>query len=76
MLYNPLINAVDAKSEYNIDIIGWSDLKDLDTLILAVNHEEHNQIEDQIFRKLKENSIFIDVKSHFNPTDICSNLTY
>lgn len=52
------------KHEYNIELVQWSDLTNLNAMILAVPHDEYKQLKaNELKTKFKSQPIMIDVKS-------------
>lgn len=77
LLHDPLANAEHAKHEYGICLQAWNQLTNLDGLILAVPHRELINIgPNNLVLGLRENGVFVDVKSVFKPTDFKVNLNY
>ena len=79
---NPIVNDAysDSKSamkEYGIVLSDLSEFKDLDALVFAVPHELYMKLpKEQIFKMLKPNGVFVDVKSVFSSTDVPSSIKY
>ncbi len=72
-LYDPWVNAKEAKHEYNIDMIAQPELNKYDAIILAVAHEQFKQLSiEQIKAYGKNNAVIYDLKYLFpaNQTDI------
>jgi len=68
LVHDPLAHHDQAKKIYDINLLEWDEVIDVDTIILAVAHNQFRQysIEDY-HRKLRHNSILIDVKGILNP---------
>ena len=67
----------DAVHEYGIELTDWSDLGELDAVILAVAHKDYLQDgANRIFALLKKDGVLFDVKSVFHPTAVPSGITY
>lgn len=76
LVSDPEADTEVAYAEYKINLINFSELTNLDALIVAVPHEifkKISQIEiDKLF-KSKDNKIIFDLKNTFNKTDFESN---
>lgn len=71
----PQANAVEAKVEYNVDLVNINDIKNVDCLIFAVAHNEFKsmsfEIIDGFFGDYPNNGkVIIDIKSIFDKTEI------
>lgn len=75
IVVDPVADTVEAKKEYNIDIVNIEEIKDADCLILAVAHDTFMQMGwnkiDSLFGDLNnKEKILIDVKSILNKSEI------
>jgi len=75
LIVDPVANSKEAKHEYGIDLVDIKDIKNIDCLIFAVNHEafKHINIEkvDSMFGDFKNNEkVLIDVRSVFEKTEV------
>lgn len=75
MVHDPIASPIEAMHEYQVELHNFSELVDLDAIILAVAHEGYKQSET-VLAKLKNRAVFIDVKSLFSPSVIGSSQTY
>lgn len=71
MIVDPVGNREDTLNEYNIELTKYSDLKDLDAIILAVSHDEFKAFQIDDFNKMYNQStncskVMIDVKGILN----------
>ena len=78
---NPLVHDVhahrdDALREYGISMSGFEELNDLDALILAVSHRAYLDCLPELFGRLRESGIFIDVRSAADPAAVPESITY
>ena len=63
-IYDPWVDKVSFKDEYNIDLIGKLNFKLYNVIIIAVAHDQFKTID---FKKIKKNkSIIFDLKSTIN----------
>jgi UDP-N-acetyl-D-glucosamine/UDP-N-acetyl-D-galactosamine dehydrogenase len=77
LVHDPLADPKMVKKEYNIDLVDWPKLINLDAVILAVPHQVYiDQIEQYILPSLKINGVLMDVKSVINVKNLSSPLTY
>jgi UDP-N-acetyl-D-galactosamine dehydrogenase len=67
---DPLVNKADILDQFQINIVEWSEMKNLDVLILAVPHTEFDFLNYSNLRAvLKKNGCIIDVKSFLEISD-------
>ncbi len=74
LVYDPLANKEEAHEEYGIDLCEMSDLKDLDVLIYAVDHDAFKTID--LGSLLKKPGSIIDVKSTIPENKIPKGVSY
>jgi len=64
LVHDPRADAEEARAEYGVRLCDWSEVSDLDVLVLAVPHAGTvERITDEIATLLKPDGILIDVKS-------------
>jgi UDP-N-acetyl-D-galactosamine dehydrogenase len=65
LVHDPIADVVEAKHEYQLDLVGLEEFNNLDALILAVAHREYLELPlETLVQCLKEkNTIIVDVKS-------------
>lgn len=64
LVHDPLVDPLEAQREYNIDLVPWQALSNLDGLIIAVSHQVYLDIpHSQLFACLREGGVLMDVKS-------------
>ena len=73
---DPLANAAEAMHEYGVDLSAPEDLRDLDALILAVNHKEYLAEGGDLLGRVKRGGVVVDVKSSLDPARVPEHLTY
>jgi len=62
-IYDPWVNAEEAKQEYGLELIGAPKAGDYDAIILAVGHNQFKALGSEGIRAFgKENSVLFDVK--------------
>jgi UDP-N-acetyl-D-galactosamine dehydrogenase len=67
-VHDPHADPVEAKHEYDVSLVEWSDLPRADALVLAVSHAEYLRLTpEEISRKIIRGGCVIDVKSGFAP---------
>lgn len=67
LVHDPLANSQLASYEYQVDLLNWENLNQLDALILAVPHKEYLALDmNEVIDKLNEPKLIIDVKSVLN----------
>lgn len=68
---DPQAKTEEAMREYGISLYSWDELPCADAVIAAVSHTEFSElIEKDLFRILKPEGVFIDVKSNYDPSII------
>ncbi|OGT08271.1 MAG: GDP-mannose dehydrogenase [Gammaproteobacteria bacterium RBG_16_37_9] len=67
LIHDPLADPKEVKHEYGIDLSDWSEIKNVDAMILAVAHKFYLDMPPQnIINKLAKPALLIDVKSVFD----------
>lgn len=71
LVYDPRADKKEVEKEYGIKLCDWSDLKNLDLIVLAVPHKEFKEKSAQDFRALMNSDrlLFADVKKVFEKGD-------
>jgi UDP-N-acetyl-D-galactosamine dehydrogenase len=68
IVHDPIASAQETHHEYGIELKAWSELAQLDALVVAVAHDEYLELGDKIFAPLRDGGVVIDVKSIFSPS--------
>lgn len=76
MIGDPLADADEARREYGVELSSDADLRDLDALILAVNHAEYLREGANLPARLKKGGVLVDVKSALCRDDLPEHVTY
>jgi len=77
MVCDPLADPAETLHEYGIKLTPLAEFQELDALILAVNHEAFLAPGvEALIQRLSGPSVFIDVKSCFDPADFPERVTY
>ena len=77
LVHDPLADALEAEREYGIRLASMDDFRDLHAMILAVPHRSYLAApRDDLFARLRQGGVVIDVKSAFAPREIPSGLRY
>lgn len=77
LVHDPLADATEAREEYGIELSNWSELNDLDAIILAVSHSEYLERGlDGLLSLAREGGAFVDVKSAFHPDSVQPRCRY
>ncbi|HEY2899968.1 MAG TPA: nucleotide sugar dehydrogenase [Polyangia bacterium] len=70
-------NPAEAKHEYGLTLSELERYKDLDGLIVAVSHKEYIQLgQAKLLGMVRDNGVFIDVKSVFAPAKMERGIRY
>ena len=73
-VHDPIANPDKALHEYGISLTAWEELSQADVLIAAVSHLTYQEMPlNELLVKAKPNSLFIDVKSAYDPTVVVSS---
>ena len=76
-MHDPLASAELAKRFYDIDLVDWEDVKDLDVMVLAVPHSFYrDRAPEELLSLVKPDGIFMDVKSVLTATDVPDGVCY
>lgn len=78
LVYDPIANKDDVKSEYNIDLVSYENLQKLDAVLIAVEHEEFKKLDIKDIKNMqnKKNPIIIDIKGIFDKDKITGCMYY
>lgn len=78
LVYDPIANKDDVKSEYNIDLVSYENLQKLDAVLIAVEHEEFKNLNIKDIKNMqnKKNPIIIDIKGIFDKDKITGCMYY
>lgn len=78
LVYDPIANKDDVKSEYNIDLVPYEKLQKLDAVLIAVEHEEFKNLDIKDIKNMqnKKNPIIIDIKGMFDKDKITDCMYY
>ena len=77
LVHDSFASAHEAKEEYGLELSELDAFQNLDGLILAVSHRTYlMEGAPALTNRLKPNSIFVDVKSSFNPGEFPNGVTY
>lgn len=78
LVYDPIANKDDVKSEYNIDLVSYENLQKLDAVLIAVEHEEFKNLDIKDIKNMqnKKNPIIIDIKGIFDKDKIAGCMYY
>lgn len=64
LVHDPIARAHVVKKEYDIDLVTWENLNELDAIILAVAHDQFKAMDHVNLRqKLNDPKLLVDVKS-------------
>jgi UDP-N-acetyl-D-galactosamine dehydrogenase len=65
-IHDPRADSNQANREYGINLTSWDELPDADAVVAAVSHDYYLEMPfEQILKKLKSKSVFIDIKSAY-----------
>jgi UDP-N-acetyl-D-galactosamine dehydrogenase len=76
LVSDPLAEPSAALHEYGITLSAADDLKDLDALVLAVNHAEYLDSPAALTARLRHKGVLIDVKSALDRDRLDEELVY
>ena len=73
-IHDPLADVAEAQHEYGVQLTAFSELQNLDAVVMAVSHREYDL--ETVLSRLSPNGILIDVKSAFDPNAIPESIGY
>ena len=78
LVADPWADPADAKREYGVDLVDWTQVRDADCIVFAVAHNDFKSVTrqqlDRIFKQAEgEQKVIIDIKSILNPEDYASD---
>lgn len=80
VIYDPIADKQEAKEEYGIEIPNIEDIKDIDTIILAVKHNEFSDLTkekiSEFYSKLNEKKLILDLKGVLDKKQINEEFLY
>lgn len=64
LVHDPLANPQAAQHEYQVNLLPWDKLTELDAMVLAVSHKQYLDLAiDELINKLSGPKLIIDIKS-------------
>ncbi len=77
MCHDPIASPAEAHHEYGLHFSNVKDITSLDAMIVAVNHKEFLiEGRDALLSRVKDNGVFIDVKSAFSSENMPRGIRY
>lgn len=77
MIFDPLASPPEVKHEYNLALSHPNDMKELDAVIYAVQHEAFRaDFETSVVSKMKDGAVLIDIKSVLPPEKLREDIQY
>jgi UDP-N-acetyl-D-galactosamine dehydrogenase len=77
LVHDPLVEPEEALRHHNVRVLPWSELVELDALILAVPHRELlAKGSEGIAMPLRKGGIFMDIKAAIDPKKVRPDLEY
>lgn len=76
LINDPLADGSEAQHEYGLTLIDESEMRDLDVLVLAVNHRHYLEHRKSLMGRLKTGGVLLDVKSALDPTELPADILY
>jgi UDP-N-acetyl-D-galactosamine dehydrogenase len=76
LVHDPHADPDQARREFGIEISRLESFRDLDALILAVNHSAYIGDRERLLAMLGVGRVFVDLKSAFAPSEIRPDLSY
>lgn len=75
LVYDPVADQKEAKEEYGLELNLFEELKDLDAIILAVQHEEFKALKKEDFEAMYKqgsngNKVMMDIKGLLNRNEL------
>ena len=77
MIFDPLVSPDEARAEYELRLMPWEELDQLDAMVLAVPHRELlARPLEALLQPLRPGGILIDVKAVLDPGKLSSDVVY
>ncbi len=76
LIHDPYANSEEAMDEYGLQLCEMGELRDLDALVLAVDHREYTDNMNTVISMCGEGAVFIDVKSAVEAASVPTKMTY
>lgn len=77
LVHDPLASAEEAQHEYDVALVDWEELGQLDALLLTVSHKAYLDMpKDKLLAGLCPGGVFIDVKSIFHRSTLPKDIHY
>ena len=77
LVHDPMVDPHHAQEEYNLQLTGWEELKNLDGILYAVPHREFTKRSPaEIIARMRPDGVLVDVKSVLNRDVIPAGITY
>ena len=77
LVHDPHADRSATREEYNIDLVDWEVLVELDAIILAVPHQFYLSLSrDRLLASLHSHGVFMDVKSAIAPSTLPETISY
>jgi UDP-N-acetyl-D-glucosamine/UDP-N-acetyl-D-galactosamine dehydrogenase len=71
LVHDPLGNPEEALEEYGVALCDWSELTEMDALIIAVAHSKYMEMGiDTLLSLVREGGVVVDVKSALDPARV------
>ena len=74
LIHDPLADAAQTRHEYGLELTALEDVKAVDAVIYAVNHQQFSALTPAAIKNLSSNGngqgVLIDVKSAFQPDEV------
>jgi UDP-N-acetyl-D-galactosamine dehydrogenase len=68
MIHDPVCSAQEARTHYDVELLPWNRLENLDAVIYAVPHRQYTEMRpDELLSRLRTGGVVIDVKSVLSP---------
>ncbi|MGM0452496.1 MAG: nucleotide sugar dehydrogenase [Thermodesulfobacteriota bacterium] len=77
LIHDPLADAASAEAIYGLSLCAWSELDNLDAIIIAVAHEPYRKMQPADFAgRLKKGGCLLDIKGVVDPEAVKDNGIY
>lgn len=74
LVHDPIADEIDVRNQFEIDLVGKEELKELTAIVLAVPHKDFADYSMDYFNGLYKNGkVFIDLKGKYERVDFESN---
>lgn len=77
LVHDPVADTTAAKEEYDIDLVSWDKMQNLDGIVLAVGHDFYQRLPAEFWpQAIRTGGVLMDVKSILDPDSLPDTHVY